>query len=347
MKALCFDSNLHLHLRNKHPNPERTVGEALIRPTLMGVCNTDLEIIQGYMNYQGILGHEFVGIVEESDNPAWLGKRVCGDINAACGSCDTCLAGNQHHCPSRSVLGILNRNGAFADYLTLPEANLFEVPDNVSDEAAVFTEPLAAALEIPEQITINKNDPIIVLGDGKLGLLIAQALRLYSDNVLLLGRHAEKMALLEKSQKRSIKTAFSKDYHAPMSARIVVDATGSSEGLEKAINLVQPCGFVVLKSTVASPYTIDLSPLVIHEITMLGSRCGPFDKALAVLEKNQVDVMSLIGGTFSLDKGMDAMAKAGEKGSLKILISSSQNSIKKQKKIKKPERGSGFKGERE
>ncbi len=315
MQAVYFDDALTL--KNDYPIPERQPGEALIRTVLAGVCNTDLEIVRGYMGFRGIPGHEFVGVVEDADNPDWIGRRVCGDINAACGTCDACRRGEQHHCPNRTVLGIFNRNGAFAEYFTLPESCLVEVPEGVSDEAAVFAEPLAAALEIPEQVAIAKNDPVIVLGDGKLGLLIAQALRLHSNDVTLLGRHPEKLAI---AANRSVKTALSEDFDAPMSARIVVEATGSSEGLQKAMHLVRPRGVIVLKSTVANPYQIDLSPLVIHEITVVGSRCGPMDKALDVLASDGVDVRSLIREEFPLAEGVRAIEKAGERGMLKVLI---------------------------
>ena len=274
------------------------------------------------MGFTGILGHEFVGVVEAApDAPEWVGKRVCVDINAACDealnmkTCKTC--GNPHHCPNRSVIGIVNHHGAFAHYVTAPIRNLYEVPDSVTNEEAVFTEPLAAAFEIVEQVKIQKTDKVVVLGDGKLGLLIAMALRLYSDEVTLVGRHPEKLSCVEGL---GIQTVLSGDSTALMGIDVVVEATGTAGGIEEAIALLKPRGVLVLKSTVADTKGLNLAPVVVNELTIVGSRCGPFDVALEALASGKVPVERLIQHRFALADGVHALEVAAQKGMLKVLL---------------------------
>ena len=321
MTGLVFEENT-LSVRTDLDCPTPKAGEALIKIRQGGICNTDLELVKGYMGFQGILGHEFVGdVVEASGAEQWVGKRVCADINAACeqantmNHCDTC--GHPHHCPNRTVIGIDRHHGAFTDYLVAPIRNLYEVPDGVSDDAAVFCEPLAAAFEIPEQVTIERNQEIIVLGDGKLGLLIAMALRQVCEHVTLAGRHPDKLALVDSLD---IETVLSAQLDRPLSADVVVEATGTAGGLQQAMELAKPRGTIVLKSTVADGTALNLAPIVINELTLLGSRCGPFDKALAALEQAKLPVEALIQGRYSLSQGLEAMEHAQKKGTLKILL---------------------------
>ncbi len=302
--------------------PELRPNEAKIRILNAGICNTDLEIIKGYMGYTGVLGHEFVGRVETCpDAPEWVGKRVCVDINAACdnatdmNTCSACV--HPHHCPNRTVIGIVNHHGAFADYVIAPIRNLYEVPENVSNEEAVFTEPLAAAFEITEQVAIQPQHKVMVLGDGKLGLLIAMALRLASNDLTLLGRHADKLACVEGLD---IQTALSQDYHQVGEADVVVEATGTAGGIEHAIQLLKPRGTLVLKSTVADTKGLNLAPVVVNELTIVGSRCGPFDVALNALASGNVPVKRLIQKRFPLSQGVEALQVAAQKGMLKVLL---------------------------
>lgn len=313
MRALVFDGALALR---DIPVPTPAPGEALIRVRLAGICNTDLEITRGYMAFHGVLGHEFVGLIEESPNPQWRGKRVVGEINCPCGNCRYCDRNMPNHCAHRTVLGILGRNGAFAEYLALPEKNLHLVPDHVPDEAAVFTEPLAAAFRIPEQLTISPQDRLIVLGDGKLGLLIAQVLARCSTNLLCIGKHPHKLRLL---QDRGIATSTWGSSIEP-GADLVVDATGSAEGFATARTLVRPQGTIVLKTTVAAPCTLPLSPIVIDEVRVVGSRCGPFRPALDALASGIIDPRPMISATYSTDEALQAMDHARQKNALKILL---------------------------
>ena len=314
MNALVYDGTMRL-IRD-YPKPTRGVGDALIRVRVAGICATDLEIVRGYMGFRGVLGHEFVGEVEEADDADWLGRRVVGEINCGCGTCSYCLRGLERHCPSRSVLGILDRDGAFAEYLTLPLRNLHVVPDAIPDEEAVFTEPLAAALEIPEQVPLRPTDEVAVLGDGRLGSLIAQVLHLFGCSLLVVGRHEEKLAIL---RQRGIATG-ALDEVEERSFDLVVEATGSAEGLQTAIGLTRPRGTVVLKSTVASTTSFDTARLVVDEITVVGSRCGPFEPALRLLEQRSVDVRSMISATFPLTQGEEAMEYAARRDALKVLL---------------------------
>ncbi|MDO8669915.1 MAG: alcohol dehydrogenase catalytic domain-containing protein [Dehalococcoidia bacterium] len=314
MKALVFDGDLKLV--TDYPKPGPAPDEALVRVTMAGICNTDLEITRGYMGFKGVLGHEFVGVVEKSPGSALVGQRVVGEINLGCGICFYCASGLSNHCPNRTVLGILNRDGSMADYVTLPIENLHPVPDTVTDEEAVFSEPLAAAFAIPQQIDIGPAASVLVLGDGKLGLLVAQVLARLSRNVKAIGRHRDKLAILSR---RGIDT-FLADEAPPERADIVVDCTGSPAGLEAAMRLTKPRGILVLKSTVATGASLNLAPLVVDEITLVGSRCGPFAPALAALADRSVDVRSLISNVFSIDDGLRAFQQAAQKGTLKVLI---------------------------
>ncbi|MEM1097570.1 MAG: alcohol dehydrogenase catalytic domain-containing protein [Planctomycetota bacterium] len=302
-------------------------GEALIRPTRMGVCSTDLELCKGYMGFAGTLGHEFVGVVEAVADPsdqAWVGKRVVGEINAVCGVCDLCKAGLRSHCRDRTVLGILNRDGCFADRFTLPVVNLYEVPDNVDDDHAVFTEPLAAAFQVVRQLKIEGRPYITVLGDGRLGLLCAQVLAKLNATVRVVGKHEAKLRLCEKW---GIPARPLADVGLRKDQDIVVDATGSASGLTTAIQMVRPRGTIVLKTTVApsgkggdAPSAADLAPIVIDEITVLGSRCGPFRDALQALAKRDVDVTSLITKRMKLADGVDVLRAANQPGVMKVLL---------------------------
>ena len=296
-------------------------GEALVRVVKSGICNTDLEIARGYAGFNGTLGHEFVGVVERSpERPDVVGKRVVGEINAGCGRCDLCRSGDPRHCPNRTVLGIHGRDGAHAEYLNLPAINLIEVPDKVSDDSAVFVEPLAAANGIAEAIEIKPDTRVAVVGDGKLGLLCAFTMSRRTREVILFGKHTEKMALASRNG-RDIETHFSSksaDFTGVFD--IVVEASGSESGFSTALDMVKPRGKVVLKSTFHGKTALDASLIVVNEITVVGSRCGRFAPALDLLSKGQIEVKDLISDEFSLSDGVAAMQKAAENGVLKVLL---------------------------
>jgi threonine dehydrogenase-like Zn-dependent dehydrogenase len=316
VKALVWDGN-EASVR-KHPEPQlRTEDEAIVSVSLAGVCATDLEITRGYMDYRGVLGHEFVGRVETG--PAdWLGARVVGEINVACGDCEVCAAGNPRHCPTRSVIGIQNHDGVFAERVSIPVSNLHRVPDDVPDEAAVFTEPLAAAFEILEQVSIAPDTPCLVFGDGRLGQLISQVLATTGARVTTVGRHRNKLDMLAA---RGIATLTQDEFEAsPLRAPVVVEATGTAVGFTRAMAATSPRGTLVLKSTVADAPALDLAPLVIHEINVVGSRCGPFPPALGALASGTVDVTDLVSARFPLSRAADALAHARTPGVLKVLI---------------------------
>lgn len=317
MKAVVFDGKLKF-VKN-HPVPRPGGNEALIRILMAGICNTDLEIIRGYLGFHGVIGHEFVGVVEEADGPArsMTGKRVVGEINCGCSVCDHCLKGLSKHCPDREVLGIFKKDGALAEYITLPADNLLEVAENIADEEAVFTEPLAAAFEIPEQVHIRPTDKILVMGDGKLGLLISAVLNLFCADVTLVGKHEKK---LELARTGNINTVLLEELKNHGEYDIVVEATGSADGIETALQLVKPRGTVILKSTVAENKEINLTPVVINETIVMGSRCGPFEPALKALSKKLIDVKPFITEVFKFDKAGEAFRKAEAKDSLKIII---------------------------
>jgi len=314
MNALVFDGTLKLE-RNR-PIP-RVTGESLVRVLRAGICNTDLEIVKGYMGFRGVLGHEFVGIVEEGE---LRGARVVGEINAYDGTCPTCLRGDVTHCPNRTTLGIVNRDGAFAEYLTLPARNLHRVPDTISDVQAVFVEPLAAACEITDRIHIRPTDRVCVIGDGKLGLLCAQVLHLTGCDLLAIGRHASKLGIL---RQRGI--AVTTD---PDSIRgqfdVVVDCTGHASGFDLARKLLRPRGTLVLKSTFHGGQDTSFAPIVIDEISIIGSRCGPFAPALRLLENKNVDVESLLSAEYPLTQGIEAFERATRSGVIKVQITMNQ-----------------------
>jgi len=314
MHALVWNGQ-KLSFERSHPTPEADDGTALVHVFLAGICSTDLQIFKGYMGFQGIPGHEFVGEVREG--PAELvGKRVAGEINFACGHCKFCLQGLGRHCPERKVMGIHGADGSFAEYMSVPVQNLHLVPESLSNEEAVFTEPLAAAFEILEQIQFNPTDDVLVLGDGKLGLLCAQVLRLTGAHVNLLGKHENKVSLLKGM---GIHTIMLSDWK-PRLFDTVVEATGSSSGLKMALETVRPRGTLVLKSTLAEPHTLSLAPVVINEITVIGSRCGLFLPALQALAKKEIKVTPLIDGIYALDDGVQAVAHAAGSGALKVIL---------------------------
>ncbi|HQE83287.1 MAG TPA: alcohol dehydrogenase catalytic domain-containing protein [Candidatus Hydrogenedentes bacterium] len=317
MKALVFDGKPHIA---DVPRPVPAPDEALVRVRYAGICNTDIEILRGYMKFKGIPGHEFVGVVEEASNQHLLGKRVVGEINCVCGACEYCQREMPHHCCARTVLGIQGRDGAFAEYLTLPEENLHLVPESVPDEIAVFTEPAAAAFRIPEQVEIDADDRIIVLGDGKLGLLAAQVLWLQAKNLVCVGRHPWKLEVLTPL---CIQTRLA-DEPLEGGAEIVVDATGSAAGFSRALQLVRPEGVVVLKTTVAGRSEVDLSLPVINEVQIVGSRCGPFRPALEALALGTVVVKPMISATYPLDEADRALEHAQSGDAIKILLQISE-----------------------
>ena len=317
MKAVIFDKILKFV--TDYPKPEPQKGEALIKVNTIGICNTDFEITKGYMGYKGILGHEFTGVVEEinGDDKSLIGKRVVGEINCGCKECDYCKQGLERHCFNRSTLGIWKREGCFAEYVCLPISNLLEIPDTVKDEEAVFVEPLAAALEILEQIHIAPDKKVIVLGDGKLGLLIALTLNACGLNIMLVGKHEEKLSI---AAQQGVKTKLLSELEIKKEYDYVVEATGSITGFETSLALTRPRGTLVLKSTIAASKEFNLAPIVIDEITVIGSRCGQFAAALRLLESRRIDVKPLISDIFSIDKAIEAFERNKEKSSVKVLV---------------------------
>jgi threonine dehydrogenase-like Zn-dependent dehydrogenase len=314
MQALHWDGQ-RLRLKRSYPEPQATERSALVRVHLAGICSTDLQIFKGYMSFHGVPGHEFVGEVSEGPSD-FVRKRVVGEINFACGKCELCLQELGRHCPNRQVMGILNADGSFAEYLSVPVANLHAVPDNIPDEDAVFTEPLAAAFEVLEQVHIQPAAEAVVLGDGKLGLLCAQVLHLTGARVTAVGKHQDKLKILRKLGVRTITLT---DWRSTR-ADLVIEATGSAAGLALAIETVRPRGTLVLKSTVAAPHTLSLAPLVINEVTVVGSRCGRFPPALQALAQRRVAVSPLIDKIYPLTEGTAAVRHAARPGVLKILL---------------------------
>jgi threonine dehydrogenase-like Zn-dependent dehydrogenase len=296
--------------------PVRRSGEALVRVRMAGICNTDLEIARGYMGFEGVLGHEFVGEVIEADDPSWVSARVTGEINLACGACDMCHRGLGRHCPTRTVLGIVGKDGAFAEYLTLPLANLHRIPDRLADQDACFVEPIAACYEITAQLTVAPGDKIAVLGDGKLGQLIAMVLHERGVTPVLVGKHPLKLV---RAAQRGIGTARYAELNAK-SFDLVVEATGSPTGMEQAIALLRPRGTLVLKSTYHGALTFNAAPLVIDEITVIGSRCGPFEPAIEGLASHALRPGALVDAVYPLRDAEQAMRKAAERGVLKVLL---------------------------
>jgi len=303
-------------LRADYPGPEPGPEEALVRVLACGICGTDLELIKGYACFRGVLGHEFVGIVEEAAEGSWVGQRVVGTINLGCRRCPACLGSGPEHCRERTVLGIVGKDGAFAEYLTLPLANLLAVPGQVRDEEAVFTEPLAAALRIGERLAVPPSARAAVVGPGRLGLLIAQVLALSGTSVTVLGRRPESLAL-----PRRLGLAAGLGGEAPADGfDLVVEATGNQEGLAQALRLVRPLGTLVLKSTFEGAASLDLTPLVVKEVRVEGSRCGPFAPALSLLARRQVEVLPLIDAEYPLAEGLAALEHAARPGVRKVLL---------------------------
>lgn len=318
MKALRVEDR-HLRLAEV-PAPGRE-GEALVRVSVSGICNTDLEIARGYAGFEGTIGHEFVGVVERAPGAEELeGQRVVGEINAGCGRCALCAAGDPRHCPARTVLGIVGRDGAHAEFLQLPAVNLLPVPDEVSDERAVFAEPLAAACGILERVRVEPEMNVVVVGDGKLGLLCAQALKVLTRaRVILVGKHAPKLDI---AARRGVETWTAGD--VPADARrsfdVAVEASGSPGGLKTALGLLRPLGTLVLKSTFHGATELEAAPVVVDELSIVGSRCGRFPPALELLARDAVEVESLIHDQLPLADALRAMRRAAEPGVLKVLL---------------------------
>lgn len=315
MKALRYEQN-SLSL-SEIPQPARA-GEALVRVTLSGICNTDVEIVRGYAGFEGTIGHEFVGVVESAPDESLVGWRVVGEINAGCGRCTLCAGGDSRHCPQRTVLGIVGRDGAHAEFLQLPVVNLLPVPDDIADERAVFAEPLAAAWGITERANVSAETSVAVIGDGKLGLLCAQALALTNAPVLLIGKHREKLRI---AAARGIETATPDEVKSRARAfDVVVEASGSESGFALALDLLRPRGLLVLKSTFHGATSVDAARIVVDEISVIGSRCGRFAPALELLKNKAVDVESLISEEYRLADGVHAMQRATEPGVIKVLL---------------------------
>jgi alcohol dehydrogenase len=325
MKALYFDGRLSLR---DLPDPKRSPGEALIRVRLAGICGTDRQILKGYSGFHGIPGHEFVGEVIECDDRRWIGRRVVGEINVTCGHCEWCRRGLERHCVSRTVMGIIGRPGAFAEFVTLPVANLHEVPNEVPDEEAVFVEPLAAAAEILEQMPLARGTRVAVLGAGRLGLLVAQVLRHAGADVTMIGRSEWKLKLARSWGLNTVKleagggSGAGRDAPglAPRSIAVVVEATSSPEGLEQALQLVEPRGVVVMKSTFHELAHFDTANLVVNEITLLGSRCGNFATAIDLLRRDAIHVEEMISRVFPLAEALEAFGYLESASCLKVLL---------------------------
>ncbi|MGD9973242.1 MAG: alcohol dehydrogenase catalytic domain-containing protein [Desulfatirhabdiaceae bacterium] len=315
MSAAVFDGKLRY--ATDYPEPVTKPGWARIRVTQAGICKTDMELMKGYKGFAGVLGHEFVGVVDRCDDAGWVGKRVIGEINEACGECEFCKKDLGRHCPNRATLGIFQLDGCMATYCILPTVNLIAVPENIPDDRAVLTEPLAAACEILEQQPLCGNERVIILGDGRLGILCAWALSTIVSNVTLIGHHPEKLAL---AAWRGIQTAQTTDRIKP-GADLVVEATGSGQGIATAMSLCRPRGAIVLKSTVAVQGDINLSPIVINELTVLGSRCGRFQDAISMMQSfPDMPLERLITDRYPLSHVVEAFDRAAQKDAIKVLL---------------------------
>jgi threonine dehydrogenase-like Zn-dependent dehydrogenase len=305
-----------------YPEPHPARGETVVRVLCAGICETDLQLIRGYMGFRGVLGHEFVGIADEGP---FRGRRVVGEINCSCGECETCRHGLHSHCPKRSVLGILNHDGAFAETICVPQANLHLVPSEISTIEAVFTEPLAAALQIPAQVPLARSQSVFVLGDGRLGNLCAQVLARYGCAVTVIGKHPQKLARLARL---GLPTIELENLERARRADVVVDCTGSPTGLPTALEIVKPRGIIVLKTTVAGMQNLSLAPVVIDEVTIIGSRCGPFPAALLALRERQIDVSCLVDGVYPLEDAEAALARARTEPVLKLILEVDESSAR-------------------
>lgn len=314
MKALVFDG--HLRFDPNHPDPIPQPAEVLLAVRLAGICATDLEIARGYMGFRGIPGHEFVADLLDGP-PALKGKRVVAEINCVCRECDMCTAGLASHCRRRTVVGILGRNGAFADKLAVPTANCHPVPDALPDEHAVFVEPVAAAMQILRQVRIEPRTKVTLLGTGRLGLLIAQVIARTRCQLTCVGRNPRTLEILDR---KGIRTQLLAEAQPREDQDIVIESTGSPEGLPFAARLVRPRGTIVLKTTCAAPITLDLAPIVINEVSVIGSRCGPFPEAIAALAREEIDVTPLITATLPLSQGVNAFEQAAQPQSIKVLL---------------------------
>ncbi|MEW6600731.1 MAG: alcohol dehydrogenase catalytic domain-containing protein [Nitrospirota bacterium] len=314
MRALVYDGELRY--RTDYPVPKPKPDEALIRVTHAGICNTDIEITRGYMGFQGVPGHEFVGIIEKCSDKSFLGKRVAGEINLVCGKCYYCRNQMRNHCSDRSVLGIFNKDGAFAEYITLPVRNLHSIPKTISDEEAVFIEPLAAAYEILEQVSISSADKVCVLGDGKLGLLAAQVISFTGSRLTAAGRHRERLSILDEIGINTVLSSILDDSDFD----IVVDCTGSPSGIRTALKIVRPRGIIVLKTTITKKSPIDMNRFVINEISLVGSRCGPFPHAIKAIKSKRINLYPMISRVYPLHEGVKAFQYASSKDALKVIL---------------------------
>jgi threonine dehydrogenase-like Zn-dependent dehydrogenase len=314
MVSVCLENGKVLV--RKQARPRRPKGFALIRLLYGGICNTDIELERGYYGFRGTPGHEFVGEVVEADDRRWIGERVVGEINLACGKCAWCARGLGRHCPTRKVLGIVKQPGAFREFLTLPERNLRRVPREIPSDQAVFVEPLAAACEILDQVKIPRGAPVAVLGDGKLGLLASQVLQAHGAQVHLFGRHKEKLRI---ARQAGVSTEIAKKLPVAKYP-FVVEATGSGEGLRQAVQMTQPRGTVIMKSTVHGLVAIDSAPVIVNEITLVGSRCGRFEPALQLLKNRRVRVDAMISEVLPLAKAPQAFSAAATPGVVKVLL---------------------------
>jgi len=315
MLALVLDGRPTLH--HDHPEPRRHAGECLIEVVMAGICDTDLALAAGYLAFRGVLGHEFVGVVRDADDARLVGRRVVAEINAGCGRCADCQKHDGHHCASRTVLGIAGRDGALAERCVVPEACLIPVPDALPDEVAVFAEPLAAALHVLDVPAVAESDRAIVIGDGKLGLLVALALRAADKAVTVVGHHPEKLAL---AAARGAQTLLEADAAALERSPVVVEATGNPAGLARAVALARPRGTVVLKTTVAAPAPLPLATAVVDELTLVGSRCGHLPRALAALAAGSIDPTPLLSARFPLVEAEAALAHAARRDVVKVLV---------------------------
>ena len=314
MRAITFDKRLDF--TSSRPAPVPAAEECLVRVSLAGICTTDLQIVRGYMGFAGVLGHEMVGTVEEGP-PAWRGKRVTCEINCVCTECDMCQAGLANHCRRRTVMGIAGRDGCFADQVAVPERNLHEVPEAVTDEEAVFIEPLAAAWQVVKQIPIEEHMNVAVVGSGKLGLLVAQVINTFDCRLEVVGRNPKTLLLCEK---KHIRATRAEDLVPRNDRDLVVECTGSPAGMELALGMVRPRGTVALKSTYAGPGQLDLAPAVIHEVNIVGSRCGPFAEAINCLARRQIEVRSMISRALTIERGVEAFEAAADPNNVKVLL---------------------------
>ncbi|MGQ9722523.1 MAG: MDR/zinc-dependent alcohol dehydrogenase-like family protein [Candidatus Jordarchaeum sp.] len=315
LRALLIE-NREIKVVEDYHKPEVKPGWVLVKPSVVGVCKTDLELVEGYMGFSGVPGHEFVGVVEESSDEKFLGKRIVGEINFACGSCEYCVMGRQRHCPNRSVLGIQNAGGAFAEYVTLPQENVHTVPKWVSDDQAVFVEPLAASLEILMQTHIKPTWKVYVLGDGKLGLLVSQVLRLTGCDLVLVGKHENKLRIAER---QGVKTTTLGNL-PENKADLVIECTGNPNGYNLAKRLVRSAGTIVAKSTYHQNLELNWSEIVVDEINIIGSRCGPFEPAIRLLEQGLIDTESLITAKYPFKDILKAFEHARDSEAIKILV---------------------------